>query len=391
MNGGQAGGSNNIKQIIQEDGSLVTEAACWAGNDPLEPSVLNGTPNSTCTAGTSSLANISFLPRQFSFNPPVYNHPGGNPAAPNVQVNSKYDYLYFDPVRFADALNNGGQATSAVPNAWSGIVLRSGSNFRRIDGTALNNAALDPCYIRNLPDPASGRPYYDINCRVQSINPSGNSTLYIDTTLAKINIFFTGTGDVGIGSGNAGTYRIHGNSTGLFRSSLSDPLPTAPSTCVGATSDAGVGPCLIRWPNVTPGTPITQALRLNTFLELCADRGGYNCDTTGDNEEDFSVRRLLNFYSSANNRFIINGDSTGVGYNIYATFGEVRVNGGGNSDNIMGQIWTNNLTLNGGVRMRTFNGSGGQASGAGTGGFAFGRALIDFVARSFTQSSGFGL
>jgi hypothetical protein len=124
---------------------------------------------------------------------------------------------------------------------------------------------------------------------------------------------------------------------------------------------------------------------------LCADRGGYDCDSDNDGDEEYSVRRLLNFYANGSGSFTINGNTTGVGYNIYAPFASVRVNGGGQTDNLMGQIWTNNLTLNGNVKIQTFSGGGGLLTGSGPSGFGFGRALIDFIARSFTQSSGFGL
>jgi hypothetical protein len=61
------------------------------------------------------------------------------------------------------------------------------------------------------------------------------------------------------------------------------------------------------------------------------------------------------------------------------------MNGGGNADNFMGQVWTNNLIVNGNISMRTFSGGGG-GSAPGT---LSGIPLIDFVARSSTQSSGF--
>jgi hypothetical protein len=51
----------------------------------------------------------------------------------------------------------------------------------------------------------------------------------------------------------------------------------------------------------------------------------------------------------------------------------------------MGQIWTNNLIINGNISIRTFSGSGGTSPP----GTLAGTPLIDFIARSFTQSSGF--
>ncbi|MEX1324490.1 MAG: hypothetical protein AB1Z21_09930, partial [Synechococcaceae cyanobacterium] len=103
LSGAAIGGSNNTKEIVQEDGSLVTEAACWNGtSDPNEPTDLVGTPNSTCADGQMARGGISYLPSEFNFVAPVYNHPSGlNPASPVVSVNSKTDFLYFNPARFS--------------------------------------------------------------------------------------------------------------------------------------------------------------------------------------------------------------------------------------------------------------------------------------------------
>jgi len=65
MGGGIASGSSNSKPIIKEDGTPVTQAACWNGNVSGQTSVLTGTPNSSCTNNLSSIGNISFSPSQF--------------------------------------------------------------------------------------------------------------------------------------------------------------------------------------------------------------------------------------------------------------------------------------------------------------------------------------
>lgn len=132
------------------------------------------------------------------------------------------------------------------------------------------------------------------------------------------------------------------------------------------------------------GSSITAANRTGTFLELCSDRS-YNCSPTGGQPEEFAVRNLLNFYTQGSGNFSIKGNSSGLGFNIYAPNATVRMNGGGNADNFMGQVWTNDLIINGNISMRTFSGGGG-GSAPGT---LSGIPLIDFVARSSTQSSGF--
>ena len=131
MNGGVAGGSNNTKQIVQEDGSLVTEAACWNGNVG-SPSDLTGTPNPVCSNGTSKIANISFVPEQFNYVAPVYAHPSGEtPTAPAVSTSASTSFLYFDIARFnsqANAIAGVGQPASPTDkNAFSGIVLSTPS------------------------------------------------------------------------------------------------------------------------------------------------------------------------------------------------------------------------------------------------------------------------
>ena len=364
MGGGIASGSGNSKPIIKEDGTPVTQAACWNGNVSGQTSVLTGTPNSSCANNISSIGNISFSPSQFSFNPPEYDHPAGTITAQAVPINAD-GVIYFDPSK---ALNS---ADLNPHNRSSGLVLLRGVNITRINGAALDANSPDPCYIKSTLDPSQRKPYATVNCLITNINPGGNNKIYIDTSLAKINMFYAGNGDYGIGAGNAGTFRVHSYRADLATSTSNDCVTTSPSSA-----------CLIQWPNVSEGSSITAADRIGTFLELCSDRS-YNCDPTGGQPEEFAVRNLLNFYTQdpqGSGNFSINGNTSGLGFNIYAPNATVRMNGVVNADNFMGQVWTNNLIINGNISIRTFSG-GGVGSAPGT---LSGIPLIDFVVRSST-------
>lgn len=232
MGGGIASGSSNSKPIIKEDGTPVTQAACWNGNVSGQTSVLTGTPNSSCTNNLSSIGNISFSPSQFSFNPPTYSHPAGAITAQTVPVNAD-GVIYFDPSK---ALNS---ADGNPLNQSSGLVLQRGVNITRINGVALRDNSPDPCYIKSTLDPSQGKPYTAVNCLTTSINPGGNIKIYIDTSVAKINMFYAGNGGYGIGGGNAGTFRVHSYRADLATSPSSNCVTTTPSSA-----------CLIQWPSV---------------------------------------------------------------------------------------------------------------------------------------------
>lgn len=368
LGGGQASGSGNSKPILKEDGTPVTEAACWNGNQDGQPSVLNGTPNANCTNGTSAIGNISFSPAKISFDPPTYGTPPPKTDGTSVTVTPAAVPTNRDGViYFATPVSN--------PNNFvnSGLVLRrSDGSITRINGTSLTSNTPDPCYVKQSLDVVNGRPYPTIHCSITSISTSGSRKVYIDTSAAKINLFFSGNSSYGLGSGNNGVFRLH-----TYRSDLA----AAPSNSCSLNTSPTAS-CFIRWPSVTEGSPITSANRLGTFLELCGDRS-YDCD--GDKSEEFAVRNLLNFYAAGSGTFVIGGASSGLGFNIYAQNATVRLNGGGQNDNFMGQIWTNNLIINGNISIRTFSGSGGTSPP----GTLAGAPLIDFIARSFTQSSGF--
>jgi hypothetical protein len=365
-NGASVGGSNNPKPILQEDGSPLTTASCFAGLlDPTQPSPLTGTANPNC-GGDPPITRgaISFTPAKLNYTPPIYLNPDGAVAGPALNFSSSENYIYFDP----SAVQPG-----PTPPRFSGVFLKQGNGTpTRIDNQGLASTQPDPCYVSETLNAASGIPYHTVNCAISGLTISGNRDLYVDTSAAKINLFTSGNVSV---SGNASVARIHS-----YRSDLN--AAPSQSGCISNNPSN----CLIDWPSSDPGIATN---RLNTFLELCEDRGGFNCQKI-DGDELYSVRRLLNFYANGDQTFTLNGGSAGVGYNIYAPRGTITFNGGGNNENFMGQIFANEFNPSGNINIRTFGGGGGTITGGTPTGFAFGRPLVDFVARSFTQSSGFG-
>lgn len=357
-------GSGNTKPIIQEDGSALTTASCFVGTvgSPADSPLL-GSPNPDC--GPLVKGGISYNAAKVDYTPPTYINVGAISA--NVNLGNGVNLIYFDP------------GAPRSPQS-SGLFLKKGNAAPiRLDGLT---TGIDPCYVKNAP--AAGQPYFEVNCLISGLDLSGgNKDLYIDTSAAKIN-FFT-SGDVNI-SGSNDLLRIHGNPE--YRLDLNNS-PTR-SACIGSNpTQSELASCLIKW--VAPGfDPTVSDNRHNTFLELCKDRNNYDCEKVGD-DELYSVRRLLNFYADGNQEFRLNGGSAGVGLNIYAPKGTVRFNGGGNDLNFMGQIFADKFIPNGNINLFTFGGGAGVVSGVSNTGFAFGRALVDFAIRSFTQSSGFGL
>jgi len=381
LGGAAIGGSSNTKPgIIQQDGSTLSEASCYGGPVDSSNSTLTSAANSQCTAGSMSQGGISYTPNKLDYTPPIYSHPSElTPSAPTINVSSGSDYIYFNPLLYDREC-----FTNAGPNCHSGVIWQKPASAgggppgssppveRRINNAILGDASLDPCYTKEVRSLDDERPYYVVNCLVSGFNTTGNDRLYVDTSVAQINFFFVGNGNYGSWSGNSGVYRIHGNSNGVFQ----DPVNAqSPSNCIGASPTG----CLLDWNN---GDPTTAAGRLNSFLELCADRA-ISCDN-----ENYAVRRLMNFYASGTGTFDFNGLGAGVGFNIYAPNATVNMNGQGD---FMGQLWTNRWNPNGNIQMRTFSGGGDNASGGSPPPFAFGKPLVDFVVRSFTQSSGFGL
>ena len=364
MNGGGVTGSNNQKDVYDEsctinaDGTLgsdcepVSQLLCWGGNGG-GGSDLNGTPNSTCTDGDLALGNpdttgISFVPEEFSFDFPDYNNPAGtpNPQYPTITIPNNQQ-------RFITYFNNGTNPAGIRICQLNGANYSNYSNCVRLDGVDPATATTpDPCYRISSLDLAATppRPYHRYNCQLRNIvlsNP--NSALRIDTTAAQINLLFYNSSYTGLYLGGAGgrqVTRVH------CRSDLS-AVPSGTASC-------------------------TQAVDWDTFLERCTLPG---CEGI-----QYDVRRLANLYANGSGSFNLNGTAAGVAFNLYAPYASVDLRGGGGArPNFMGRLWVNDLYLNGSMEIFTF------ASGADGDGPGGGIPIIDFIARSFTQSSGFGL
>jgi hypothetical protein len=75
--------------------------------------------------------------------------------------------------------------------------------------------------------------------------------------------------------------------------------------------------------------------------------------------------------------------------NFYAPKADIQLNGGGNADpNFMGRIWSDGIDMRGNIKIRTLSSLPSFCSG-GTCPTGGGVPFFDFMARSFTHSSGF--
>ncbi|MGB5135011.1 MAG: hypothetical protein WBN89_07545 [Prochlorococcaceae cyanobacterium] len=348
-------GVGRLQDIVGEDNTPIRRISCLLNESPecVPPGY---------SIGNNSNFQISVVPTPGPLTPfPTYSNPNGTVTPAQVNFSSR-TIIYFDPAR--------------VTATDSGLVRQGLTSTYQLTGTPtrLNGVALgtttsiDPCYRDTEFNMSSSKdPYTVVHCRAQNFNISNNTEVVIDTSASKINLFFdpsTYSGDYISFSGSAAVIRTHN-----FRDSAG--FSAQGQNCLAQTG-ATLASCRIQWVDVPPGDPVTDADREGTFLELCSYR------LAGCDDEKYAVRRLLNIYASGTGTFDYRGNGTAEGYNIYAPDGGVLFRG---TTNFMGQVWTNKFYLNGTSGMRTF-GSGSPATG-------FGVPLIDFIARSFTQSSGF--
>jgi hypothetical protein len=180
LNGGQPTGSNNRLDIRDQDGNLVTQATCWAGNIDSSESDLNGTPSQNCLNGGQELGTsspnspgITFVPEEFNLE---------LPPAPLVSVMpplsiSGNSIVYFDPNYLV-----GGVVTPSV-------LLKTG-------GTTLSLNSY--CNVSSSPGQA--------NCLFTSIDV-GNNRLVVDTSNTVFNFHFASGGSPEyMASGGSGSY-----------------------------------------------------------------------------------------------------------------------------------------------------------------------------------------
>lgn len=201
-------------------------------------------------------------------------------------------------------------------------------------------------------DPAA--PYAVVDCRFSRIT-SGNNNVFIDTSYAMINFHFddlTVTGEYMGGGGNTSYNRVH---------------------CSRAAWTAACND-LVTWTD---------------FQIKCDTISGSdpNCATGKNSNYDHS--ELFNAFTLGEGKFFLNGNSSTVGMNVYAPSAEVGLKGGGNANpNFMGRIWTDEISLNGNVKLRVPNSQPSFCSNTicpppST------VPLFDLVARSFSHASGF--
>ena len=215
---------------------------------------------------------------------------------------------------------------------------------------------LNNCTVSRAP----GDPYYVADCFFKRIN-SGNDEIRIDTTYAMINFYFDEDYDgvyMGGQTGNTQFKRVH--CTWM-------PTTSAPSNCT----------TVLTWAN---------------FQLKCDAASGSDgrCDNANITNPNFDRSQLFNAYTLGDGEFKIQGTSSTVGMNIYAPFADVTLIGGGNADpNFMGRIWTNNIYLNGNVKVRV-----PRSMPSFCGGLSCpppGKVyLYDMVGRSYSHASGFG-
>lgn len=227
------------------------------------------------------------------------------------------------------------------------------------------------CYDRILADDTANppRPYAEVNCRLRNID-TANQEIIIDTSKARINFFFDDSNYASEymgGGGNTEFRRVHCRAEG---NGTYNTVYDANTRCDDT---------LVWDSNVT--VDFQDECLVNGQACGLQNAGGqpYKLDY-------FNVSELLNIYATGTGSFDLNGTRSTVGFNLYAPKASVRLNGGGNADpNFMGRLWVDDLDLRGGVVLRIPNGS--------PSGFDDDLEALndfwDFIARSFTQSSGF--
>ncbi|MFM8605021.1 MAG: hypothetical protein ACKOBY_05760 [Cyanobium sp.] len=76
-----------------------------------------------------------------------------------------------------------------------------------------------------------------------------------------------------------------------------------------------------------------------------------NCTIRNDS---YDQSELFNAYTFGAGSFTLRGNAPTVGMNIYAPRASVELRGGGHADpNFMGQMWANNIYINGNSNVRT--------------------------------------
>ena len=203
-----------------------------------------------------------------------------------------------------------------------------------------------------------------MNCNLSYIDLTATS-LYVDTTNAKINLFFSGNGDP-----SKSEYALSSGSTQLIRLHCSSSSVSSP-----CRPTAGV----ITWAG---------------FQKTCSSSGSTAdaiCSSAGITNRPYDTGDLLNMFTLGTGTFALNGGAAGAGYNVYAPNATLSLTGGGSATldnpNFMGRLWAGTIRLTGSVVVDTLQGAPGfcQAACPTTGAVY----LFDMKVRSMTATSGF--
>lgn len=314
----------------------------WNGSRSAVGAVLNGVDAEGLPWGRSNYINYDPLSRVCK-NSQVLSQGCLAPVHPQEGLNNN---LNWDLVVSGDAIIY--------------LALKSGLNEQMprmfIKEAGGVSKALNNCTVSRAP----GDPYYVADCYFRSI-ATGNTTLKIDTTYAMINFYFDPDYDgfyMGGQTGNTQFLRVQ--------------CDWEPSSVVDDGCD--------------------EVLDWDDFQLKCDAASGSDgrCDDANITNPNFDRSQLFNVFTLGDGKFNIKGTSSTVGMNIYAPFADVTLIGGGNADpNFMGRIWTNNIYLNGNVKVRV-----PRSMPSFCGGLSCpppGKVyLYDMVGRSYSHASGFG-
>lgn len=256
----------------------------------------------------------------------------------SLSLSSSKDYIYYDnstqSVRLCD--------------------LKSGE----LDGCA----PISTCYAVEGASGIGPSPYAEVFCNLSHIS-SGNHDVYVDTTNAKINLFFTGDGKPD--NPSKGEYMGGGGNT-QYRNVHCSSVTTTSSPCQ---------------------TPISW----DDFKRECISSGANadpRCDNANITNRPYDTGELFNIFTEGTGSFAFNGSASGAGFNLYAPNASVSLKGGGNSPaNFMGRMWAGSITLTGRTQVYTLNSLPDfcRNTSCPTGD----RLLFDMKIRSYTQASGF--
>ncbi|MCP9926334.1 hypothetical protein [Cyanobium sp. CH-040] len=385
INPGTGGGGFDIR----DERGLITQALCFGGTGG-SAGDLSGSVNTTpCTSESLRLGRVAgggtgvqFVGEEFNITFPRY--------AKSIPDDYLATQNFIDPLATPLVAKEINQASLSPAIGWVDLSI-GGDRYIYFDTTlrqlrmcdsngtsncgplAVDGNGRDVCYERlDIPTPTTSprRPYAEVNCRLQSFNLGGNDVI-IDTSNARINFFFDNPGFTGTYmnvTGNSDFRRVH---------------------CSWGSTPAF--PC-------TYEVPWVDASQGRDFQALCDSTGASPCglvDSSGTpNKLDYyDISELLNIYANGSGTFDLRGQSAIVGFNLYAPRASIILRGGGNAEpNFMGRLWVNSLTFSGGGNSLAIRIPASAPSFLPPGSTIFNTIdYYDFVARSFTQASGFGL